>query len=192
MAITATKNGATSGRPGGSKSLKNNMPSEAQGGAMTRFAAIPYDQSKGVDFYVQAVSAATPMAMVAMERQGVPIIFVQDLFRRMKFGAARFSEILSVPKIMATKQWTAGEMVTGLSGLKALGMIKLISISQNIVQNSTATGAVDFDAPEWFGRWIDEFQPSLGGRKPIELLDTPTGISLVARLLGSLESGAYQ
>jgi uncharacterized protein (DUF2384 family) len=32
----------------------------------------------------------------------------------------------------------------------------------------------------------------LGGRRPADLLDTPTGVEVVARLLGSLESGAFQ
>ncbi|MDH5540593.1 MAG: MbcA/ParS/Xre antitoxin family protein, partial [Rhizobacter sp.] len=35
-------------------------------------------------------------------------------------------------------------------------------------------------------------QPSLGGRRPAELIDTPTGIEVVSRLLGSIESGSYQ
>ena len=28
--------------------------------------------------------------------------------------------------------------------------------------------------------------------KPAELIDTPTGVDVVARLLGAIESGAYQ
>ncbi|HEY8707729.1 MAG TPA: antitoxin Xre/MbcA/ParS toxin-binding domain-containing protein [Burkholderiaceae bacterium] len=32
----------------------------------------------------------------------------------------------------------------------------------------------------------------MGGRKPADLIDTPTGVEVVARLLGSIESGAYQ
>jgi uncharacterized protein (DUF2384 family) len=192
MKTTATKNGVPPGIPGGRRNRKVNKPSESKGDATARFAAISYDQSKGVDFYVRAISQATPMEMVAMERQGVPIAFLQDLFRRMKLGPARFSEILGVPKAKAEKNGISGYLVTGLSGQKALGMIKLIAIAQNIVQNSTAAGAVDFDAAEWFGQWIDQPQTAIGGRRPSELLDTPTGMSLIARVLGSMESGAYQ
>ena len=39
---------------------------------------------------------------------------------------------------------------------------------------------------------IERPQPALGGRKPADLIDTPTGVEVVARLLGSIESGAYQ
>jgi len=59
-------------------------------------------------------------------------------------------------------------------------------------QPTTASEAKMFDATKWLGQWIERPQPALGGRKPADLLDTPTGVELVARLLGSIESGAYQ
>jgi uncharacterized protein (DUF2384 family) len=71
-------------------------------------------------------------------------------------------------------------------------MVKLLGIAQSIVANSTASEARDFDAAKWLGLWIERPQPALGGRKPADILDTPTGVEVVARLLGSVESGAYQ
>ena len=38
---------------------------------------------------------------------------------------------------------------------------------------------------------IERPQPALGGNKPADLLDTPTGLQVVSRTLGALESGAY-
>ena len=73
-----------------------------------------------------------------------------------------------------------------------LGMVKLLGIAQEIVANSTAREAKTFDATKWLGQWIERPQPALGGRRPADLLDTPTGVQVVARLLGSIESGAYQ
>jgi uncharacterized protein (DUF2384 family) len=52
--------------------------------------------------------------------------------------------------------------------------------------------AKDFDAVRWLGQWIERAQPALDGRRPADLLDTPTGVDLVARLLGAIQSGAYQ
>jgi uncharacterized protein (DUF2384 family) len=65
-------------------------------------------------------------------------------------------------------------------------------MAQEIVRDSTATEAQGFDAAKWLGRWIERPQPSLGGRKPADLLDTSTGVEIVARLLGSIQSGAFQ
>ena len=154
--------------------------------------AIVYQRNEGVDAYVRAVSSATPMEIVAIERQGVQGIFIKDLSKRMDLATSRVFSILGVPKATAEKKAAAGELVTGSGGQAAIGMIKLLGIAQDIVENSTAPEAKSFDSAKWLGQWIERPQPSLGGRKPADLIDTPTGVELVARLLGSIESGAYQ
>jgi putative toxin-antitoxin system antitoxin component (TIGR02293 family) len=151
-----------------------------------------YQHTLGVDAYVRAVSGATPLEIVAIERQGVLGTFIKDLSKRMELPASRVFNILGVPKATAEKKAAAGEFVSGSSGQAAVGMIKLLGIAQDIVSNSTAAEAENFDAAKWLGQWIEKPQPALGGRKPADLLDTPTGVELVARLLGSIESGAYQ
>lgn len=154
--------------------------------------AIAYRPAKGVDEYVRAVVAATPMQRVQIERQGVHGAFIKDLSKRMDVPASRFFAILGVPKATAEKKAAAGELVSGSGGQAAVGMIKLLGIAQSIVANSTAAQAKDFDAAKWLGRWIELPQPALGGRRAADLIDTPTGIEVVARLLGAVESGAYQ
>lgn len=153
---------------------------------------ISYLRKQGVDAYVHAVAHATPMEIVEIERQGVLGLFIKDLSKRMELPATRFFNILGVPKATAEKKAAAGEFVSGSSGQAAVGMIKLLGIAQDIVNNSLAPEAKNFDAAKWLGQWIERPQPALGGRKPADLVDTPTGVDLVARLLGSIESGAYQ
>ena len=65
-------------------------------------------------------------------------------------------------------------------------------MAKDIVENSTVPEAEGFDAAQWLGRWIERPQPALGGRKPADLIGTPTGRAMVARVLGAIESGAYQ
>lgn len=153
---------------------------------------IVYRSKKGVDDYVRQVVSATPMQIVEMERTGVVGSFIKDLSRRMEIPSSRIFSILGIPKATAEKKAAAGEMVAGSGGQAAIGMVRLLGIAQEIVANSTAPEARNFDAAKWLGQWIERPQPSLGGRKPADLLDTPTGIEVVARLLGSIESGAYQ
>ena len=71
-------------------------------------------------------------------------------------------------------------------------MVKLLCIAQDIVHDSTAEGARDFDTAKWLDHWIELPQPALGGRKPVDLLDTAKGVEAVVHLLGSIQSGAYQ
>jgi putative toxin-antitoxin system antitoxin component (TIGR02293 family) len=162
---------------------------QQRGGKVT---FISYKRSKGVDAYVRAVFGATPMEIVEIERQGVEGTFIKDLSKRMDLATSRIFAILGVPKATAEKKAAAGELVTGRGGQAAVGMIKLLGIAQEIVENSTSPDAKDFDAAKWLGQWIERPQPSLGGRKPADLIDTPTGVEMVARVLGSVESGAYQ
>ena len=60
-----------------------------------------------------------------------------------------------------------------------------------IVQDSTAAEAKNFDTVKWLGQWIERPQPALGGSKPADYLDTPTGVEIVSKLLGAMRSGAY-
>jgi putative toxin-antitoxin system antitoxin component (TIGR02293 family) len=153
---------------------------------------LEYQPRLGVDAYVRAVAGATPIEMVEIERQGVQGAFLKDLSKRMDIPASRMFSILGLPKATAERKAAAGEPVSGSAGQAALGLIKLVGMSQAMVDRSTAPEARGFDAAKWLGRWIEQPQPALGGRKPAELIDTPTGIEVVARLLGALESGAYQ
>ena len=157
-----------------------------------KVSGILYQRTQGIDAYVHAIAHATPMEIVEIERQGVLGTFIKDLSKRMELPTSRVFNILGVPKATAEKKAAAGEFVSGSSGQAAVGMIKLLGIAQEIVNNSTAPEAKNFDAAKWLGQWIERPQPALGGRKPADLVDTPTGVELVARLLGSIESGAYQ
>ncbi len=155
-------------------------------------AFVSYQPAKGVDAYVRAFALATPLEIIEVERQGIQGTFLKDLSKRMDVPASRMFSILGVPKATAEKKAAAGELVSGSGGQAAVGMIRLLGIAQRIVNNSTAPEAKGFDAARWLGQWIERPQPALAGRKPADLIDTPTGAETVARLLGAIESGAYQ
>jgi putative toxin-antitoxin system antitoxin component (TIGR02293 family) len=151
-----------------------------------------YSQRQGIDPYIRAIWDAEPMEVMEIERMGVEGVFIKDLSKHMGLPASRFFSILGVPKATAEKKAAAGERVSGSGGQAAVGVVKLLGIAQAIVDGSTAPEAKDFDAARWLGQWIERPQPALGGRKPADLIGTPTGLDVVARLLGAIESGAYQ
>ena len=153
---------------------------------------VVYRSSRGVDDFVHLVSIATPLQLVETERKGVAGRFLKDISKRMDIPAARVFTMLGIPKATAEKKAAAGELVSGSAGQAAIGIARLLGIAKEIVANSTAAEAKNFDSAKWLGKWLERPQPSLGGRKPADLIDTPTGIEVVARLLGSIESGAYQ
>jgi putative toxin-antitoxin system antitoxin component (TIGR02293 family) len=153
---------------------------------------VRYQPARGVDELVVHVAHATPLQLVEMERHGVAGRVVKELARRLEMPAVRVFDMLGVPKATVEKKALTGDVVSGSGGQAALGVAKLIGMVEDIVANSTAKEARQFDAAKWLGQWLERPQPSLGGRKPAELIDTPTGVEVVARLLGAVESGAYQ
>jgi len=152
---------------------------------------IGYKRIKGVLWFTRQVSQATPIQLVDVERRGVEGLLIKDLATKMEVPHVHFFRMLGVPKSTVAMKASAGQVISGTGGQAALGVVKLLGVAQGIIDNSTSPDAAGFDVAKWFGRWIERPQPSLGGKKPSEFLDTPTGIEIVARLLGAMESGAY-
>jgi putative toxin-antitoxin system antitoxin component (TIGR02293 family) len=155
-------------------------------------SVLHYNSREGVDAYVWRVKRANPLQLVQLERVGVSAAFINDLSAYMGVSAARMFDTLGVSKATAARKATEGKPVTGSGGHAAIAMAKLLGMAQEILANSTAAEAERFDAAKWLGQWIERPQPSLGGSAPAELLATPTGFEVVARLLRAIESGSYQ
>lgn len=154
-------------------------------------AARGYDPEDGVVAFARKVADATPLQLVELERAGVPAGLLKDLARALGIAAVRLFAMLGIPKATAEKKIAGDAMLTGAAGCAALGVIRLIGVAQGIVDNSTALDAQGFDTARWLGRWIERPQQPLGGLAPAQLLDTPSGLEAVARVLGAAESGAY-
>lgn len=174
------------------KAASRRIPGRGPADATAPSHAVVYHRGRGVDDFVRQVTCATPLELVEIERRGVAGRFVKDLAERLEIPAVRVFKMLGVPKATVEKKSSAGEVVSGSGGQAAIGLARLLGMAQDIVSSSTAKEAREFDAAKWLGRWLERPQPSLGGRMPAELIDTPTGIDVVSRLLGAIESGAYQ
>ncbi len=75
--------------------------------------------------------------------------------------------------------------------LPPAGMTAVLAKARDVLANSTAAEAKGFDVERWLDEWVEHPQPSLGGKTPLEFLDTPDGTEIVCRLIGAMESGAY-
>jgi putative toxin-antitoxin system antitoxin component (TIGR02293 family) len=195
--MTAIKTGAH--KPAGNQrrrtpQVKSSIlvQSRSKAPQQTHLIKIRYGSSHDMDLFINVVSMATPMQLVDAEREGVAGQFFKDISKRMDIPAARMFTMLGVPKATAEKKVAEGEVIKGTAGRAALGLAKLLGIAKAIVANSTAPEAKNFDSAKWLGQWMGRPQPALGGRKPADLIDTSAGVDVVARLLGSIQSGAYQ
>ena len=146
---------------------------------------------ESLDAFVMQFARATPDARIDAQRSGVSGALVKALAKSMGMANVRLFEVIGVPKATAEKKAATNTPIAGAAGQSALGMVRLLGIAKDIVGRSDAAEARNFDTAKWLGRWIERPQPSLGGRKPADVLDTPTGVDTVVKLLGALESGVY-
>ncbi|HET7400383.1 MAG TPA: antitoxin Xre/MbcA/ParS toxin-binding domain-containing protein [Usitatibacter sp.] len=144
-----------------------------------------------VETYVERIRRAAPSDLMDMEREGVPGALIKDLGRGFHFTQQRFYEILGAPKATVERKTLSSKPVAGTVGQATLGVVRLLALAEGIVARSTAPEAKGFDTQRWLGEWLETPQPALGGRRPSEMLDTPTGIAIVEKTLGAIESGSY-
>lgn len=153
----------------------------------------PFKPGQNIDAYLERMSQASTSQLIELERRGVPHAFVAALSQRMAVPLPRMQELMRISRATAArKRSDENSLIGGAAGTAATAIVKLMGMAQRIVNQSTSPEARGFDVRKWFGAWIDLPQPALDGKKPADLLDTPSGIEAVARVLGALESGAYQ
>jgi len=145
--------------------------------------------SSALDEFVRSVHIAPPMQLLDTERQGVDAALLGDMAQRMNISYSQLAETVGIPKATAARKLSKNEKINGAA---AIALARLLAIADDMVADSTVPDARNFDTAKWLGQWIGRSQPALGGRKPAELLDTPTGVAMVTKLLGAIRSGAYQ
>lgn len=128
-----------------------------------------------------------PIARIERERDGVPARIADALRHRMGMPASEFSRLLGIAQATFKKKVADDEPLTGRYGDAVADLGEILATASGVLPPEQK----DFDVPRWFTDWIDIPQPSLGGRKPADILDTPTGRALVKRLVGAFGSGAY-
>ncbi len=67
----------------------------------------------------------------------------------------------------------------------------LVSSLSIEIANTVANGLAVFEDADKLNHWLQKENRALNAKKPIELLNTPTGIKMVNRVLNRLEEGIY-
>jgi uncharacterized protein (DUF2384 family) len=130
---------------------------------------------------------------VRIEREGVPYQVVKGLIDEIGLSSGEFQTFVRIPKATFTKKMKDKSMFAGTTGQSVLGLMELINkVEDMIAAEHDNAEARNFDVEKWVGNWIQRPQPALGGLAPAELMDTPTGRASVMRVLGAIQSGAYQ
>lgn len=130
---------------------------------------------------------------VRIERDGVPYAVVKNLIDDIGVSSSDFRIYVGIPKATFTKKMKEKALFSGTSGQSVVGLMDLINkVDDMLAAETDNEEARNFDVEKWVGEWIQRPQPALGGLAPAELMDTPTGRASVMRVLGAIQSGAYQ
>lgn len=130
---------------------------------------------------------------VKIEREGVPYRIVKGVIEETGISTAEFRHAVGIPKATFTKKMKERSQFSGTTGLSVVGLLDLINkVEDMLLTAGNNEEARDFDVVKWVGTWIQRPQPALGGKAPADLMDTPTGRASVMKVLGAIQSGAYQ
>ena len=157
-----------------------------------RIGELRYRHREGVDRYIVQIKISSPDKLIALERDGVSAVFVQDLGKHIGMSTSVFYGTLGIPKSTASKAIGAKGKITGVPAQASVTIAKLLGVVQDILSRSTAPAAKEFDAAKWLGNWLVRPHPALNGQCPSEIVATNTGAEIAMRLLRSMESGSFQ
>ena len=132
---------------------------------------------------------ASPVARIEMIKSGFPAREAKSMLARLSLQSGEAMRALRLSTATVNRKTAANETLPPEDSERVFGLAKLIGQVQVMVEE--AGDSTGFDAEKWISAWLGEPVPALGGRRPIELLDTMEGQALVAQTLARIQSGAY-
>jgi|HubBroStandDraft_6_1064221.scaffolds.fasta_scaffold560741_2 putative toxin-antitoxin system antitoxin component (TIGR02293 family) len=138
--------------------------------------------------YVEFFRAA-PLDRVRLVKSGLPASQAKTIIGDLAMPSGSASRALHVSVSTLNRKTKMRETLSQDESERVLGLAKLIGQVQAMVDESGDPSG--FDAREWTARWLSEPLPALGGTRPLDLMDTMEGQSIVADSLARIQSGAY-
>jgi putative toxin-antitoxin system antitoxin component (TIGR02293 family) len=140
-------------------------------------------------FEYREIFRASSDDRIRLIRKGVPAAKVKRLISDLHFEQGYLLKMLNLKTSTVNRKAARDEALSAEESERVLGIAKLVGQLEAMVEESGDPEG--FDAPAWLSQWLRQPLPAFGGRKPIELLDTIEGQSLVAQALSRIQSGAY-
>lgn len=144
--------------------------------------------TKASPSYLEVFRAA-PVDRIEMIKAGVRAVEAKRIFEALSITQGSAFAALKLSAATVNRKAARGQTLSAHESERVIGIARLIGQVQAMVEES---GTPDgFDATRWISRWLEEPVPALGGRRPLDLLDTMEGQTLVADTLARMQSGAY-
>lgn len=152
-----------------------------------RSAAKAKGLRKGL-FYLE-IYRSSPLTRIKMIRIGVKAGDAKRIISDLHFDQQTLLGALNLKTATVNRKAARKEALSAEESERVLGIASLVGQLQAIVEESGDPEG--FDATLWLSQWLREPLSALGGAKPLSLLDTMEGQSLVADTLAKVQSGAF-
>jgi putative toxin-antitoxin system antitoxin component (TIGR02293 family) len=135
------------------------------------------------------VYRASPLERIHMIKHGLLATEVKRIISDLAIGQGTTLKALKLSIATVNKKAKRAHTLSPAESERVIGIVRLVGQLEAMMQES---GDPDgFDAASWMSRWLQEPLPSLGGARPIDLMDTMEGQTLVSTALAQVQSGAY-
>ena len=125
------------------------------------------------------------MVRQMLVREGLPAQVVPALASALDLSRDEFTRQLGMPRATVERKLRRTEQLGQMDSERMLGVASLIALAERIVAES---GDPDgFDAGHWTSDWLRTPSPALGGRLPIEFMDTADGLAVVSQLVAQMQ-----
>lgn len=132
---------------------------------------------------------AEPSDRIRLVKDGISPWIAKRLVADLHVEQQVLFAALNLSTATVNRKATRDEALAADEGERVVGVAKLVGQLEAILEESgDLTG---FDARAWISTWLREPLPALGGARPLDLLDTMEGQSLVSNALARVQSGAY-
>ena len=155
----------------------------------TAQAAPAAAQRQPAELSYLALHRASPFERIAMIKLGVRAAEAKRIIADLAIGQGAALKALKLSPATVNKKAKQGQVLSPGESERVIGFAKLVGQLEEVIQESGDPEG--FDAAAWLARWLKEPLPALGGERPIDLMDTMEGQTLVSTTLAQLQSGAY-
>jgi uncharacterized protein (DUF2384 family) len=122
---------------------------------------------------------------------GVPTYVIDVMAGAMSLAPSCVLEVLGVSATTYRRRDCAKRPLPDLAGHRAMGVLRTAAAAlRQLLEESGDDGAVKmFDLSKWFGAWLHESLPELGGRSPAEMLRNAEGVHALEAVFHRMRGG---
>lgn len=132
---------------------------------------------------------ASPADRIGIIKKGVSAAKAKRMITDLHFDQGALLGALNLKTATVNRKAARDESLSPEESERVIGIAKLVGQIEAMLEESGASAG--FDAPKWLSQWLREPLSALGGRRPVDIIDTMEGQSMVSRALGQIQSGAY-